>query len=69
MKEEKSLKDKITLLEKELSTITERLESTSAALKDLEDIKLELRGLKLFIGRLHPEFKSQFPEIFRKIKC
>lgn len=69
MKEEKSLKEKISLLERELATITERLEATTASLKDLEDVKRELRGLKLFIGRAHPDFKSQFPEVMRKIKC
>ncbi len=69
MKDEKSLTDKIALLEKELVTITEKLDVTNAMLKDLQDIKLELKGIKLFLGRVHPEFKSNFPEIVRKIKC
>lgn len=68
MKEEKSLKDKIALLEKELVTITEKLDVMDTALKDLEDIKLELRGIKLFIGRMHPDLKADFPGIVRKIK-
>lgn len=69
MKEEKALKEKIALLEKELATVTDELEKTCAALKDLEDVRLELKGLKLFIGRVHPEFKAQFPEVMRKVKC
>ncbi len=69
MKDDKSLTDKIALLEKELVTITEKLDVTNAVLKDLQDIKLELKGIKLFLGRMHPEFKSSFPEIVRKIKC
>ncbi len=69
MKDEKSLTDKIALLEKELVTVTEKLDVTNAMLKDLQDIKLELKGIKLFLGRVHPEFKSNFPEIVRKIKC
>jgi hypothetical protein len=69
MKEEKSLKEKIALLEKELATVTDELDKTRAGLKDLEDIKLELKGLKLFMGRVHPEFKAQFLEVMRKIKC
>ncbi len=69
MKEEKSLKEKMALLEKELATVTDKLDKTSAALKELEDIKLELKGLKLFMGRAHPEFKTQFLEAMRKLKC
>ena len=69
MKEEKSLKEKMTLLEKELSTVTDKLDKTSAALKELEDIRLELKGLKLFMGRVHPDFKAQFLEVLRKLKC
>jgi argonaute-like protein implicated in RNA metabolism and viral defense len=68
MKEEKLLTDKIALVEKELATIAECLEKMNAALKDAEDLKLEIKGLKLFLGRLHPEFKSQFPEIMKKIR-
>ncbi len=68
MADDKSLKDKIALLEKELVTVTERLDAANSKLKDVEDIKLELKGLKLFMGRVHPDFKSDFPEIVRKIK-
>ncbi len=69
MKEEKSPKEKMTLLEKGLATVTDKLDETSAALKEPEDIKLELKALKLFIGRVHPEFKAQFLEAMRKLKC
>lgn len=67
MKEERILKEKFDLIEKELTTLIEKLEEISAALKGIEDLKLEIKGLKLFIGRTHPEFKSQFPEIMQKI--
>ncbi len=68
MKEERHFKEKIALIEKELATITESLEEIHTAMKDLEDIGLELKGLKLFMGRAHPEFKTQFLEIMQKIK-
>jgi len=61
------LKEKIDLIEKELITLTEKVEEMSAALKDLEDLKLEMKGLKLFLGREHSEFKGKFPEIMQKI--
>ncbi len=68
MKEEKHLNEKIALLERELATLTDELEGMRASLKNLEDLKLEIKGLKLFLGREHPEFKTQFPEIMQKIE-
>lgn len=67
MKEEILLKERINLLEKELVTLTEKLETINGALKDVDDLKQEIRGLKLFLGRVHPEFKDKFPEIMQKI--
>lgn len=67
MKEEKTLKEKVNLLEKEIATLTEKVEEMESALNELNDLKLEIKGLKLFLGREHPEFKNQFPEIIKKI--
>jgi hypothetical protein len=67
VKEERASKERINLLEKELATLTEKLEETSASLKEIEDLKLDIKGLKLFLGRTYPEFKSKFPEIMKKI--
>ena len=67
MKEERALRERISLLEKELVILTEKLEETSASLKEIEDLKLEIKGLKLFLGRAYSEFKSKFPEIMKKI--
>ncbi|GAB4413784.1 MAG: hypothetical protein OHK0032_09850 [Thermodesulfovibrionales bacterium] len=68
MKEEKYLTERIALIERELATLTEKLEGLEAALKEIEDLRLEIKGLKLFLGRVHPDFKSQFPEIMQKVK-
>jgi prefoldin subunit 5 len=67
LKEEIILKERINLIEKELSTLTEKIEAINTALKELEDLKQNIKGLKLFIGRVHPEFKNKFPEIMQKI--
>lgn len=67
MREEKILRERINLLEKELATLTEKLEEMGSALKEVEDLKLELKGLKLFLGRAYPDFKINFPEIMKKI--
>jgi argonaute-like protein implicated in RNA metabolism and viral defense len=67
LKQEIILKERIDLLEKELTTLTEKLEDMSAALTELDDLKNEIKGLKLFIGREYPEFKDKFPQIMKKI--
>lgn len=68
MKEEKYLKERLSLLEKEISTLTEKCDSQSSALKELEELREEIKGIKLFLGRVYPDFKSQFPEIMKKIR-
>lgn len=67
MKKETVAKDKTKLLEKELMTLTDQIESMSRKLEELKDLKKEIQGLKLFLGRVYPEFKTWFPEIMQKV--
>lgn len=67
MKEEIILQDKINLLEKELVTLTDKVDAIQKSLKDIEDLKNEIKGLKLFLGRVHPELKSELPQLMQKI--
>jgi hypothetical protein len=67
VKEERILNEKIKLLEKELATLTEKIEKMGALLKETGNLKRQIDGIKLFLVRMHPEFKSQFPEIMKKI--
>jgi hypothetical protein len=67
LKEERILKDRIKLLEKEITTLTDQLERINSHVKEFADLKNELKGLKLFLGRSDPEFKKKFPEIMQKI--
>jgi len=67
LKEEIIMEEKIKLLERELVTLTEKLEAVNAALKEIGDLKHEIKGLKLFLGRAYPNFKNKFPEIMQKI--
>jgi hypothetical protein len=57
VKEERASKERINLLEKELATLTEKLEETSASLKEMDDLKLEIkqdfRKFSLFGGATH----------------
>lgn len=62
------LQEKLLLLEKELKTLTEKIGAVERAQQDLQDLKVEMKAFKVFLGRVYPEFKSQFPEILQKIK-
>jgi len=67
LKEEIILKERINLLEKEIATLTDQVERMNLLIKEYDDLRDEIKGLKLFLGRSHPEFKSKFPEIMQKI--
>lgn len=67
MKEEIISKEKFKLLERELETLTEKVEAMNKDLKEIEELKNEIKGLKLFLGRVHPDFKTRFPEIMQKV--
>lgn len=68
IRDELILRDRIDLLEKELAASAAKIEELSRALQEFKDIEAELRALKLYLGRLHPEFKKEFPEILKKLK-
>ena len=67
MKEERILKERLNLIEKEFAILTDHVLHMKTHLKELADLKSEIKGLKLFLGRSHPEFKNRFPEIMQKI--
>jgi hypothetical protein len=61
------LKERLTLVEQELKTLTDKVTKLQGNLKEIDDLKSEIKGLKVFLGRVHPEFKSQFPDILKKL--
>ena len=67
MKEEKISQESFNLVQKELITLTEKLEEMGARLQELDDLKLEIKGLKLYLGRQHTDFSGQFQEIMKKV--
>ena len=67
MKKEIMTHDKTKLLEKELVTLIEKLETMHKDLQEVKDLKNEIKGLKLFLGRVYPEFKTWYPEIMQKV--
>jgi predicted nuclease with TOPRIM domain len=68
MKDIIALKEKLSLVEQELKTLTDKLTKLQGNLKEIDDLKSEIKGLKVFLGRVHPEFKSQFPDIIKKLQ-
>lgn len=68
MKDIIALQEKIFLLEQEIKTLADKIGKLQGCFKEVDDLKLEMKGLKVFLGRIYPEFKSQFPEIFKKLK-
>ncbi len=66
-KQEIKIEEKVSLIEKEVATLTQKVEEMSACLRELEDLTLEIAGLKLFLGREYPVFKSEFPGIVQKV--
>jgi hypothetical protein len=66
MKKEKMPEENFHIIRQELITVTEKLDGLCGIEKDIQDLKLEIKGLKLFLGRVHPEFKNQFPDIKKK---
>jgi hypothetical protein len=66
-KREIVLEEKINLIEKEMATLTRRVEELAECLREFEDMRFEISGLKLFLGREYPGFKSVFPGIVQKV--
>lgn len=68
MIDERALNERVKLIEKELSTLTEQSDRLKQSLLELKDLKMELNAFKVFLGRHHPGFKKEFLEILEKLK-
>lgn len=64
---EVALKERLDLLERELNTLSETSVDISKLKEAIDDLNLEIKGLKVFLGRTYPEFKREFPEIIKKL--
>lgn len=67
MKDVIVLQERLALVEKELNTLAEKIIKLEKVLKEVDDLKIEIKGLKVFLGRVYPDFKSQFPDILKKL--
>jgi len=67
MKEEKIVNDRLKLIEKELSTISEAFERIEKSLASVEELKEEMKALKVCLGKLEPRFKDEFLAAMKKV--
>ncbi len=66
-RDEAAMRERLNLIDREVATLTEKLEEIAARVEETEELKTEIRGLKIFLGREFPDFKTEFPEIIKKI--
>ncbi len=62
------MEERVRLLEKEIQTLTAELQRLTRQLESVDELRLEIRALKVFLGRKYPECKNELPEIVKKIK-
>jgi hypothetical protein len=61
--------ERVRILEKAVVNLGDTLKKRDVEYdEELRDIMKELKALKVFLARNVPEFKTQFPEIQRKVK-
>jgi acyl carrier protein phosphodiesterase len=67
VKTERITQDRESLIEKALVTLTEKVDRLDAVQKDMKDLEIEMKALKLFLCKKYPELKEQLPDIIRKV--
>ena len=61
--------ERLKIQEKALSNLADTLKKHEVEVEEeIKDIQAELKALKMFLTRSMPDFKTQFPEIQRKLK-
>lgn len=68
MKDIIALQERLRLIDQELKTLADKVVRLERCLREADDLNLEIKGLKVFLGRIYPEFKTQFPDIMKKLQ-
>jgi len=64
-----STDERLKIQEKALSNLADALRKQGSEVsEEIRDIQAELKALKMFLARVVPDFKKQFPEIQQKLK-
>ncbi|MEJ2314615.1 MAG: hypothetical protein P8Y85_07535 [Nitrospirota bacterium] len=67
MREEKIVQERLKLIERELSTLSEALDRLERKVSDLGDLRDEIKALKMCLVKLQPAFKDEFLEAMKKV--
>lgn len=66
---EGGLTERLKILEKALASLADGQKKRNSGVdEELADILRDLKAIKVFLSRNAPGFRSQFPEIQRKIR-
>ena len=61
--------ERLKIQEKALSNLADSLKNHEREeMKQIHDLRMDVKALKLFLARTIPEFKKQFPEIQKKLR-
>ncbi len=62
--------ERVKIQEKALQDLADRVEKRQAEIEEeMQDVLEELKALKMFLSRQMPDFKTQYPDIRKKIKA
>ncbi len=67
MKDEKIMNDRLRLIEKELSTLSEAFDRLEKSVAEMDDLKAEVKALKIYLGKMEPKFKKEFLSAMTKV--
>ena len=62
------LQERLRMLEKGMEILEEDFQRLKRMDQTLKEIQGELKGLKIYLSRIHPEFTYEFPSIMKKVK-
>lgn len=62
------IKERISHLERGIRLLGDDLEGVIKLKGEIEDIKAEMKALKIYLGRVNSDFRKQYPEIVKKLK-
>ncbi len=65
-----NLAERLKIQEKALQGLADKLERRGTDIDtEMQDIREELKALKMFLSRTVPDFKKQYPAIRKKLKA
>ncbi len=67
---ERDLAERVKIQEKALQALADMLKKREDAFdEEMQDVREDLKAIKVFLSRTMPDFKKQFPDIRKKLKA